>query len=203
VSSRVWQLSVASQPNDPDNRLLSRANRRRLTAEQLRDTMLAASGELDLRVLGPNILGAGDINANDTSAQNVEYGYQFKDLRRSVYTPAFRARRLELFEVFDFGNINAPLGARGTSNVAPQALYLMNHPWVLARAESAAQQALNFPGNDEARLTRATESTLGRAPTEGERAKFLDFVTKSNDSRAAWIEVYHTLFDCLDFRYLE
>ncbi len=203
VSSRTWQLEVSKQPGDPDNRLLSHANRRRLTAEQLRDTMLSTSGELELRILGPNIVGAGDINANDTSAQNIEYGYQFQDLRRSVYTPAFRARRLELFEVFDFGNINAPLGSRSTSNVAPQALYLLNHPWVIARAEKAADRVLSSPGEDDPRLDQAMKWTLGRMPTAAERVKFLRYVTSAPDRRRAWAEVFHTLFACLDFRYLE
>jgi hypothetical protein len=203
VTSRAWQLATGREPTDPDNRLVSHANRRRLTAEQLRDTMLSASGELDLRLFGPNILGAGDINANDTSAQNVEYAYQFRDLRRSVYTPAFRARRLELFEVFDFANINAPLGARGTSNVAPQALYLLNHPWVLARAESAAQRILATQDDDAVRLERAVEATLGRPPTPAERRKFQAHLAAAPDARLGWTELYQTLFACMDFRYLE
>jgi hypothetical protein len=203
VSSRTWQLAGGTQPGDPDNRLFSHANRRRLTAEQIRDTMLSASGELDLRVLGSNILGAGDINANDTSAQNLEYKYEFQDLRRSVYTPAFRARRLELFEVFDFGNINAPLGDRTTSNVAPQALYLLNHPWVLARAKAFAQRALAMPADDSARLTHASKSALGRALLRAEQEKFLAFLASHSNREEAWTEVCQTLFACMDFRYLE
>jgi hypothetical protein len=203
VSSRTWQLAGGRQPGDPDNRLLSHANRRRLTAEQLRDTMLSASGELDLRMLGPNILGAGEINANDTSAQNVEYKYEFPDVRRSVYTPAFRAKRLEIFEVFDFGNINAPLGDRTTSNVAPQALYLLNHPWVLARAKAAAQQALNLPADDTARLTQVSRAALGRAPHPAEQQKFLAFLSTHPNQTEAWTEICQTLFACMDFRYLE
>ncbi len=203
VSSRTWQLAVGNASSDPDNRLLSHANRRRLTAEQLRDTMLSASGELDLRVLGPNIVGAGEINANDTSAQNIEYAYQFKDARRSVYTPAFRARRLELFEVFDFGNINAPLGSRSTSNVAPQALYLLNHPWVIGRAEKAAERVLAAYADKDGRLDEAMKWTLGRVPSAGERQKFLTYVNAAADQRLAWAEVFHTLFSCLDFRYFE
>jgi hypothetical protein len=203
VTSRTWQLANGSEARDPDNRLLSHANRRRLTAEQLRDTMLFASGELDLRLLGPNILGAGEINANDTSAQNIEYGYDFKDQRRSVYTPAFRARRLDLFEVFDFGNINAPLGSRETSNVAPQALYLLNHPWVAARAEKAAERTLARTEDNEGRLNRAVEASLGRVPTAVEREKFQAHLARSDDARTSWAEVYQTLFACMDFRYLE
>ena len=95
--SRVYQLSslpgAGAAERDPDNRLLSHAKRRRLEAEEIRDALLLAAGRLDLARGGPNF-GA------TTPAS--EYGYIFTDVRRSVYTPAFRNRRLELFEVFDF-----------------------------------------------------------------------------------------------------
>ena len=201
--SRTWQLAAGRVPADPDNRWLSRAHRRRLTAEQLRDTMLMASGELDPKVLGPNIAGAGEINANDTSAQNIEYRYEFNDTRRSVYTPAFRARRLELFEVFDFGNINAPLGARPVSNVAPQALFMLNHPWVRARAEKAAEKILASEGDETSRLTSAMQATIGRMPSQPERSKFLGYIQPQIDAKAGWADIFHTLFACIDFRYLD
>ena len=107
VLSRTWQLAVArSNPADPENQLFGHANSpHELDAEEIRDTILAVSGELKLDYLGPNIAGAGDIDPNTTSAQSIEYGYVYKDARRSVYTPAFRNKRLELFEVFDFGDI--------------------------------------------------------------------------------------------------
>jgi hypothetical protein len=165
--------------------------------------MLAASGELDLRVLGPNILGAGDINANDTSAQNIEYRYEFKDTRRSVYTPAFRNKRLELFEAFDFADINAPIGLRNVSTVAPQALYLLNHPFVAEQSRAAAARTLATAADDRTRLEQSFLRTLGRAPTSAEAAKCLAFLSSSSDSTTAWAQIHQTLFACVDFRYLE
>ena len=196
VSSRTWgQRLQEAAANDPDNRLLSHYPRRRLSAEQLRDAMLVVSGELDGTVLGPNIVKAGAIDANDTGAQNIEYGYEFKDMRRSVYTPAFRNRRLDLFEVFDFGNINAPLGARTTSTVAPQALFFLNHPWVIARARAAAVRGSS--------LDAAFAATLGRAPRAGERAKLEAFLAANGSGEAAWEQVFQALFASVDFRFSE
>ena len=205
VLSRTWQQAVAQPASaDPDNRLWMHANRRRLDADQLRDTLLAVAGQLRLEYLGPNIAGAGDIDANNFSAQNIEYAYVYADARRSVYTPAFRNKRLELFEVFDFGDINQPTGLRATSTVAPQALYLLNHPFVAEQAKSAAERTLTLPGTDAERVTLAFRKTLGRAPSAAELEKCLHFLSASpGEPLDAWAELQQTLFACLDFRYLQ
>ncbi len=209
VLSRTWQQGsqkseVRSEKSDPDNRLFAHANRRRLDAEQLRDTLLAVSGKLDLKYGGLNIGGAGDIDANNFSAQNTEYAYVFADTRRSVYTPAFRNKRLELFEVFDFGDINASIGQRNVSTVAPQALYFLNHPFVLEQARAAAEQTMALAGTDEEKIAAAFRRTLGRAPTGGELAKCRTFLTTGPaPTLEQWAQLHQTLFACLDFRYLD
>ncbi|MCB1066420.1 MAG: DUF1553 domain-containing protein, partial [Verrucomicrobiae bacterium] len=215
VLSRTWQQAVGNPPEiDPDNRLLACFPRRRLDAEQIRDAILAVSGTLDLTLGGPNIGGAGAIDANTTAAQNTEYSYVFADTRRSVYTPAFRVKRLELFEAFDFGNVNQPIGQRNVSTVAPQALYLLNSPFVMEQARLAAERALadtDRPG-DEARLDYAYRTALGRLPGEEERRVMMAFLqsstdpahdTEGGDRVETWAQVFQTLFGCLDFRYLD
>jgi hypothetical protein len=201
VLSRTWQLAAEkSGAADPDNRLFSHANRRRLDAEQIRDTILAVSGELKLDYLGPNIGGAGDIDANNFSAQNTEYGYVYADTRRSVYTPAFRNKRLELFEVFDFGDINASIGQRNASTVAPQALFFLNNQFVIEQARAAAAKTLEAPENE--RIISIFRRTLGRPPTEPERQKCVRFLG-SEPSLEKWAQLHQTLFACVDFRYLD
>jgi hypothetical protein len=209
VLSRTWQLASGPPPEaDPDNRLLTRHPRRRLDAEQLRDAVLAASGQLELTVGGPNIRGAGEIDANDTAAQNTEYQYDFEgDRRRSVYTPAFRAKRLDLFEAFDFANINHPLGERANSTVAPQALYLLNSPFITSQAEAAAGRVLDeAPPDDAARLDLACRLTLGRSPHAAEREVFERFLTSppsGGETADPWPQVMQALFASIDFRYLD
>ncbi len=200
ILSRTWRLATGVSAGDPDNRLLAHANRRRLDAEQLRDTILTVSGELQLTVGGPNVVGA-----NENSPQAFEYTYEFADKRRGVYSPAFRNKRLELFDVFDFGDINAPVGRRNVSTVAPQALYLLNHPFVLAQAKVAAERALASSASDEERLTAAFRAALCRPPTEKERALCVKFIAGGDGARRVedWSQIYQTLFGCLDFRYLE
>ena len=200
TSSRTWSLAAAAPGTaDPDNRWLTHAHRRRLDAGQLRDSILAAAGTLDLTVGGPNIRGAGEIDANDTASQNVEYGYVFKDTRRSLYTPAFRNRRHELFETFDFADINATAGRRHTSTVAPQALFMMNHPFVHEQARKASERLLASNESSAARLDRAFLITLGRLPSDAERAAMMPALSQED----AWPHAFVALFGCADFRYLE
>ena len=209
VLSRTWQLSTSVDEDvtqlDPDNRLLTHYPLRRLDAEQLRDAILAVNGNLDRTMFGPNIEGAGEINANSTAAQNVEYNYVFKDQRRSVYTPAFRVKRHELFELFDFGNINFTLGQRNVSTVALQALYLLNNPFVIEQSRHAAENLLQEVQDPQSRLDTAFLKTLGRIPTPQEQALVSGYLQGglSSDSIEEWASVFQTLFGTIDFRYLQ
>ncbi len=205
VLSRAWQQTAASpSATDPENRLFAHANRRRLDAEQIRDSILSVSGGLDRQLGGSNIAGAGDIDANNSSAQNIEYNYVYADFRRSVYTPAFRNKRLELFEVFDFGNINQTMGQRNSSTVAPQALFLLNHPFLLEQSKLAAEAALKTPASIQERIRAAYHQVLGRPPSPKETAICQRFVAGASAPEAeVWAQLYQMLFASLDFRYID
>jgi cytochrome c553 len=198
VLSRAYRMSSSGQAGaaiDPDNRLLWRANRRRLEAECLRDAMLSAAGRLDRRLGGPTV------RKGTTS----EYGYVFDGTRRSVYLPVFRNRLPDLFEVFDFADPNLVTGRRTVSTTAPQALYLLNSPFVMEQARHTARSLLSSPELDDAgRLDRLYRLTLGRLPAPAERAIVLTSVAGAEGEHrlAAWERVCHALFACLDFRHL-
>src|ERR1700719_4134441 len=115
--SRVYQQSSAPSAAglgaDPENRLLWRANRRRLEAEALRDSLLAVAGRLDSTPGGPG----------------------FQDVvmpRRSLYLMSVRtgAKSAEFGPLFDAPDCSAIVERRTESIVAPQALFLMNDPLV-------------------------------------------------------------------------
>jgi hypothetical protein len=220
VLSRAYRMGTAGNAEataiDPENRLLWRMNRMRLDAESLRDAMLMVSGKLDRRIGGPNILTPGLENAGAMD-QTTEYNYLFKDVRRSVYTPAFRNRRHELFEVFDFADQNSAVAKRDVTTVAPQALLMLNSPFVMELARLAAERALAQPGlSDEQRIDRAFRETLSRGPTNEELtialaavapAEVMGSESVANDSwelrREKWATLYQGLFGCVDFRYIE
>ena len=204
VLSRTYrQASAAPIDADPDNRLLSRVPRRRLDAEQIRDALLAASGWIDRTVGGPSIRGAMETDANDTASQTIEYGYVFDDVRRSVYTPAFRNRRPELFEVFDFADINSSAGSRPSSTVASQALVLANHPFVVDACRGVAARVLAEAATEEARLERAFRLLLGRRPAAAELGAARDFLTRTGGDAESWAVLCQSIVGTPDFRFLD
>ena len=211
VLSRTYRQATTTAETseaNPDNRLLAGVNRRRLDAESLRDAMLSIAGTLDDRMGGSGISDPS-VLAKAGSETPSEYTFVFSDTRRSVYTPAFRNRRLELFEVFDAANPNAVVGRRPTSTVATQALYLLNSPFVMEQATAAAERLLAEPQDEDLRLERAFLRCLGRRPTAAERAAVQTALAPDGQSPdhdtavAAWATLFQALFGSIDFRTLE
>ena len=220
VLSRVYQLNSAADGGiassykdrkallasasraaqaDPENRLLWRMNRRRLEAECIRDTILSVSGQLQPGTGGPTI----------TPGTTADYAYQHTIKQRSVYLPVLRNALPELFEVFDFPDTSRVTGQRNVTTVAPQSLFLLNHPFLMEQAGHFADQLLAQPGvDDEARITEAHWIALGRGPADGElriASKYLRQTTSSlaEERRQAWTQLCHSIFASLDFRYLD
>jgi hypothetical protein len=210
VLSRAYRMSTQHDDQaamaDPENRLLWRMNRRRLDAESLRDAMLMAAGKLDLTIGGPCI--PEKVLANSSPMTPAEYGHEFTDTRRSVYTPAFRNRMHELFEVFDFADQNRSAAARSQTTTAPQALLMLNSQFLMEQARAAAQRRLTDQAlTDQQRVDFAFLDTLGRKPTPAEREIALAAVQTvepgTPEHRDAWERLFQGLFACVDFRYLD
>jgi hypothetical protein len=196
VLSRTYRQSTvgdaATLTADPENRLLGRANRRRLEAECIRDTVLTVSGQLDQT--------RGGLTFAPSLA--ADYGYKANSLRRSVYLPAFRNALPEMLEVFDTADPSTVTGKRNSGTIAPQALFMMNHPFVLEQSKSAATRLLAEKHADDAsRITHAYRLTLGREPTAGEREVAQRFL-KGKPDKDAWTTLFHALFASAEFRYV-
>jgi len=200
--SRVYRLSSqptpAARERDPENRLLSHANRKRLDAEELYDSLLALSGGLDRSIGGETI-------RPETKA---EYGYKFEIGRRAIYLPVFRNRLPELFGVFDFADPNTPVGCRNVTTLPTQSLFLMNNPLVLEQSRQTAKRILESESSDAARVGRLCREALGREPIDVERAAFEAFLKEPAPSREKerldrWAALVQTLVASIDFRYLD
>jgi cytochrome c553 len=197
VRSRVYRLATGlPDPRDPENRLLSRARRRPLEAEAIRDAILSVSGQLDLTAGGLTI----------EKFAEYDYGIAVESRRRSVYVPRFRNSMVELFELFDAATPNVSTSRRAESTVPTQALFWMNNSWVRRQARDAAERLLAEEGfAPTARLERAFRRALGRGPTSDE-ANLCNERLKSYDGgepAEAWADLFQALFSCVDFRYLE
>jgi hypothetical protein len=196
VRTNTYRSSVRSSPeSDANNRLLSHAHRRRLDAESIRDAILVISGQLD------PVRGGKTIR----KMSQYDYDYEFDSRRRSVYVPRFRSNRMELFDVFDAANPNTVTGVRNVSNVATQALYLLNSPWVMEQSKHAAKALLaRGDATVEVRIDRAYLSVVGRPPSAAERQLSRRYVQSfGEDQEDAFARLFHTLFACVDFRYLD
>ncbi len=190
---------------DPDNRLLWRANRKRLPAEALRDSLLAISGRLDLSQGESAVAGLGYLAiANNNQGGS---GREENAQRRSVFLPIIRNELPSFLTVFDFADPDLVTGRRDETNVPTQALFLLNDPLVRDQASATAQRLLkDHPQDEAARLDSAYRLILCRAPVASEQQRALDFVntiTQDGGSDAdAWQQLVQALFASTEFRML-
>jgi hypothetical protein len=189
LSSTYQQASVAGPQTlkaDPDNRLWARFSRRRLEAEEVRDAMLAVSGRLDQNM--------GGLATRD-----------FMSPRRTLYQMAIRSDRSGFRPLFDAADPETSVDRRTVSTVAPQALFLLNHPF--AREQSAAlaeRLKKESPANPEDRIRRAYGLLYGRQPAPEELRIGLQFVSgPPTEADLAWREYCQLLLCANEFIYVD
>ncbi len=150
---------AAGEAADPENRLLWRMNVRRLEAEAIRDSMLAAAGNLNVKMFGAPIpVMADEVGQFVVGRENLDgegkvgppVPLNGEEFRRSVYIQARRSRPLSMLECFDAPEMEPNCEARSFSTVAPQALMLMNNGFVLSQAEHFARRVRREAGEDPA-----------------------------------------------------
>lgn len=184
-SSTYKQSSTAPAEvvaRDPENRLFSRAGVRRLEAEEVRDALLAVSGQLDA-TLGGSLLKVKNraFLFDHTSIDLSDYTSR----RRSLYLPVIRNNVYDLFQLLDFPDPAVPSGDRAATTVALQALLMLNSDFVMASAADLAGQLLAEPGDDDHRLSRLYAFAYGREATPAERQANSAFLAEVDHSAAA------------------
>jgi hypothetical protein len=185
VTSATYRQSsradAATLKDDPDNKLFSRMNRRRLEGEALRDAMLAVSGLLNLKTGGPGVFPELPAEINLPKAKWPVTADAGERNRRSVYVFAKRNLRYPLFGTFDAPEGNESCSRRNVSTSAPQALMLLNGQITLDWGRSFAGRVLRAAGNEPGAVTdQIYRFALGRAATTSETQRALDFLQQQS-----------------------
>jgi hypothetical protein len=159
--SSVYQLSAdndeVAAAKDSGNRFYWRFNRKRLEAEQLRDAVLHAAGNLDPAMGGPSV--------------DLTPGYK----RRTVYGKVSRYKLDEFLQIFDFPAPNISAEKRFTTTVPLQRLFLMNSDFMQLEAEELAKRVAGEPDN-RSRIRKAYQLIYGRDPSEVEIKAGIDYL---------------------------
>jgi hypothetical protein len=187
LSATYQQASTAETATlaaDPDNVLLGRLSRQRLEAEAIRDSVLAVAGRLDRR---PGGVAVRDFNAP----------------RRTLYLMTIRSDRTGFLPLFDVADPTAPVEARTVSTVAPQALFLLNHPFILEHTRALAKRLVAEGKDDRERLGRAYTLLYGRPPQPEEERVGLEFLAGAGPTPRAWEEYCQVLLCANEFLYVD
>lgn len=170
---------------DPENRLLHHFPMRRLEAEEVRDSLLAVAGLLDLNMGGKTVpLRNRQFVFNHTSKDLTKYD----SLRRALYLPIIRNNLYDLFQQFDYPDPAVSTGQRNSTIVSPQALLLMNSPLASQAAAGLASRLQRQEGDLEARVRRAVALAYGRAARADDLQHARNFLAAADATLASQVE---------------
>jgi hypothetical protein len=173
---------MAAVRKDPEDRLLWHFPRRRLEAEEVRDAMLAAAGQLNPKAGGPSVVVPVDrdlVGLLYDPTQWMVTKEESEQCRRSVYLLVKRNLRLPFAEVFDQPDRQTSCPRRESTIHALQALEMLNGRTSNQLAESFARRLEQEAGPDHAhQVELAYRLAAGRAPTEREKELALAFLAR-------------------------
>jgi hypothetical protein len=168
---------------DPDNLLYSRQQRRKLTAEELRDALLVVTGQLDFKLGGPPTA-------------------DLKSPRRTLYLKIVRSDRSTYQLLFDGADPTSIIDQRNDSLVAPQALWLINHPFVLEQSRILAEQyAPTGEHSHRDQLARLIKRLYTREAQPAELDLLSEFLQQSGGD--GWQKICHVLLCSNEFMFVE
>ncbi len=199
LSATYQQSSITHEAKrDPENKFFGRANRRRLEAEPFRDSLLQLAGNLDRTLGGPSLR-------------------ELENSRRTLYLMTIRSDRSSYRMLFDAADPVSISEQRVVSTVAPQALFLLNHPFVLKQATALAKSIGDASRSDQKNIAVLYERLYGRAPDSKElktglaalRALRQDPVSEQKETTAekrdfqAWEHYCQVLLCANEFVYID
>jgi Protein of unknown function (DUF1553)/Protein of unknown function (DUF1549)/Planctomycete cytochrome C len=213
LSDAYRRSSSASSPPqrevDPENQLYWRFERRRLSAEELRDSLLEVSGQLDCTSGGPHPFPP---ESSWSFTQHNPFSADYETRKRGVYLMVQRNRRDPFLTLFDGADPNATTPERQETTVPPQALYVLNAFFFHEQAGKLADALLAEP-DEVNRVELGFRSVLQRSPTVAERERAKEFlvayikelrdVPAAEKPRLAWSAWARVLLGSNEFMYLD
>lgn len=199
VLSQAWRQSAALRADiasgDPDNALHGRAERRRLSWEAWRDSLLVAAGTLD----GSRVGGPG-VDPLDTQATNA----------RTIYSRLDRQDVPGLLRTFDIANPDTAVHVRSRTTVPQQGLAVLNAPLVVEAARRLAARTARDGGepDDDLRITAIWRDALARSPTDAEhtlaRAWLADARSQPHvEGCGAWERLAQAVLATAEFQFID
>ena len=207
LTSQTWKQSSGrsslGDQVDPDNRLLSRQNTRRLEAEVLRDALLAVTGKLNRKPFGPPVPvmpttdGSIVVGIDTTDSAGRQTGkfvpLNGEEFRRSIYVQVRRSRPLDMLTTFDAPSMtDANCTSRPITTVSPQSLLIMNNAGMRQHARHFCERLqATGPPDRKSRIRAAFELCYGRTATESEVTESEAFIA----AQAAYYQENPTRFE--------
>ncbi|MEE2639518.1 MAG: PSD1 and planctomycete cytochrome C domain-containing protein [Planctomycetota bacterium] len=196
LNSATWQQASSDQwmAKDSENQWLWHYRPRRLSAEAIRDNLLAVSGSLDTKMYGPSI----PVGTNRT-----KYVEKSKDWRRSIYLMNSRFQLHPILKTFDGASNFRSQGKRGTSTTPTSALYGLNSKFVWDQARLLAKRVESSSDPAE-RIESLYQLAFARRPSDEETLAGLKFIesTPGQGGISGWVLYCHALLNVNEFIYV-
>ena len=214
--TRTYQMAsghrAAEALADSRDEYLWRFRRRRLDAEEIRDSLLMVSGNLDPAPGGEQPFPPEMSWKYTQHTPFLGAPEQYATNKRSVYLMQQRIRRQPFLELFDGADPNAETGVRPVTTTALQALYTMNDPFLHAQADGLAARVMAQGRTDAERLRWAFRLLYGRAPAADEVKESREFLAGARQAvagaddqreRQAWASLMRVMLSRNEFLTLD
>ncbi|MDP6443408.1 MAG: DUF1553 domain-containing protein [Pirellulaceae bacterium] len=213
MSSRAYQRSSNSiaenKQTDPENRFLWRFDRRRLDAEQLRDSLLAFSDQLDRTPGGRHPFPH---RLTYFYRQHEPFVGNWTTNRRSIYMMQQRIKKNTYLDTFDGPDGNGAIGERKVTTTTLQALYMMNSEFVHQQSDAIAARIVESQDDTPSRVDWSYQTFFGRRPTVDERSFAAGALKRlagktgaaaAEPDRQAWAALVRSMLSSNEFMFID
>ena len=203
VYMRSSQHTTSNNDTDPDNNLFWKFDRQRLDAEQIRDTLLAISQELDT---SPGTRHPFNHHLTYFYRQHDPFVGNFETNQRTVYQLQQRFVKNDYLDLFDGPDGNIQMSERKVTTTTLQALFMMNSDFTHERSSAISERVLKTSKTTEARIRNAYHLLFGRPPNQSETAHVARIATQLEAKagvETAWLTIIRSMISSNEFLYID